>query len=350
MVLELLNKITPNKYMHSVIILLLFYVLSQSIVFIFQKIILKFTKKTKTDIDDLIVSKTSEPISIILLLIGVRLAVIPLAISPALLTLIEGVVSTLIIMLLTYIVIIIFDIAIGNWGKKFASRTESKFDDEVVILLQKFSRIMVSLIGLIFIFDAWGVRIGPLLASLGIAGIAVAFALQSTLGNIFGGISLIIDRSINVDDFIRLDDGTQGSVIEVGLRSTKIKSVDGDLIIMPNGKLAESKIYNYHKPLPTTRVTVELGVKYGTEVEKVKKIVLEEINKLKNILKTPAPQIIFEELGDFALKFKVFFWVNSIEKKIETKDTALTVIYKALSKNKIEIPFPTRTVYLKNGK
>ncbi|MBI3035500.1 mechanosensitive ion channel family protein [Candidatus Woesearchaeota archaeon] len=350
MVLELLNKITTNKYLHSLIILSLFFIMSQIVVFVSQKIILKLTKKTKTDIDDLIVAKTSKPISLILLLVGLRLAIIPHPIRQNILDIFENLISTLIIATVTYIVAAVFNILISNWGRKFASKTESKVDDEVVVLFQKFSRISVSFIGIIFILDVWGIKVGPLLASLGIAGIAVAFALQNTLGNIFGGVSLIVDRSITVDDFIRLDDGTEGFVTDIGLRSTKIKSRDGDLIIIPNGKLADSKIYNYHKPMPTTRVTVEFGVKYGSDVEKVKKVVLAEISSMKNILKEPAPKVLFHELGDFALKFKAFFWVSSIEKKIDAKEDALTSVYNALEINKIGIPFPTRTVYLKNEK
>ena len=350
MVLELLNKITANNYIHSLIILAIFFAVSQLFVFISQKIILRLTKKTKTDIDDLIVAKTSKPISLILLLVGVRLAIIPHKIRADILDIVEHVIVSLIMVIVTYIAIVVFNIIISSWGRKFASKTESKIDDEVVNLFQKFARIILSFIGLIFILDIWGVKVGPLLASLGIAGLAVAFALQSTLGNIFGGISLIIDKSITVDDFIKLDDGTQGFVTDIGLRSTKVKSPDGDLIILPNGKLADSKIYNYHKPLPITRVTVEFGVKYGSDVEKVKKIALNEIKALNLALKAPEPQAILDELGDFALRFKIFFWVSSIEKKIEAKEAALTAIYNALDKNKIGIPFPTSTIYLKNDK
>jgi len=350
MVLELLNKFTTNKYVHSLIILFVFYVLSQLIIFVSQKIILKLTKRTKTEIDDLIVAKTNKPLSIILLLIGLRLAIIPHSIRPDILDIIEHIITSLIIVIITYIVITVVNILINSWGQRFASRTESKFDDEVVVLFQKFSRIIISFIGLIFILDVWGVKVGPLLASLGIAGIAVAFALQNTLGNIFGGISLIADRSIIVDDFIRLDDGTEGYIKEIGLRSTKIRSRDGDLIILPNGILANSKIYNYHKPSLITRVTVEFGVKYGSDIEVVKKIVMNELTKIRNILKDPAPQVIFHELGDYSLKFRAYFWIDSIEKKIETRETAVTAIYNALNKNKIGIPFPTKTVYLKEEK
>ena len=348
MVLELLNNITPNKYLHSLIILALFYGLSQLVVLISQKIILKLTKRTKTTIDDLIVSKSNRPLSFILLLIGLRLAIIPHPIRHDVLSIIEHIISSFIIAVITYIITAVFNILISDWGKKFASKTESRVDDEVVVIFQKFSRITVSFIGLIFILDVWGIKVGPLLASLGIAGIAVAFALQNTLGNIFGGVSLIVDRSITVDDFIKLDDGTEGFVTDIGFRSTKIKSRDGDLIILPNGKLADSKIYNYHKPLPSTRVTIDFGVKYGSEIDKVKKVVLKEISDMDGILKEPAPQVIFHEMGDFSLKFKAHFWISSIEKKIQAKENAVTLIYNVLNKNRIGIPFPTRTIYMRN--
>ena len=121
MVLELLNNITPNKYIHSIIILVVFFVMSELMVFLSQKIFLKITKKTKTKIDDLIVAKTNRPISFIIILVGLRLAIIPHPIRPDILNLIEHVISTLIIAVVTYIVTIIFDILISNWGHKFAS-------------------------------------------------------------------------------------------------------------------------------------------------------------------------------------------------------------------------------------
>ena len=350
MVLELLNYISTNKYAHSILVLVIFYALSQLVVIVSQKILLRLTKKTKTKIDDLIVTKSNKPISLILILIGIRLAVIPQSLPAYIANWIDNIISSLITIISTYAVIIVLDIIIDSWGQKFASKTESKFDDELVNLIKRFSRIIICFIGLIFLLHVWGVEVGPLLASLGIVGIAVAFALQNTLGNIFGGISLIADRSVTVDDFIKLEDGTQGFVVDIGLRSTKIKNRDGDLIILPNGKLADAKIYNYHKPMPVTRMTVDFGVEYGTEVAMVKKIVFNELISLKDTLKKPEPEIIFDSMGDFAMKFRAHFWINSVVREIESKDAAVTAIYNALNKNKIKIPFPTRNVYLKKWK
>ncbi len=352
MVLELLNNITTNKYIHSLIIFAVFFILSEIFLFITQRVFLKLTKKTKTEVDDLIVAKTSKPISFILILIGLRLAIIPhLAnINSFFQYFAKNIIYSLIALIAAYIVILVFDIVIDNWLKKFALKTNSKVEQEAVILFRRFSRIIFSIIALLFILDMWGVKIGPLLASLGIAGVAVAFALQNTLGNIFGGISLIVDKSITVDDFIKLDDGTQGFISEIGLRSTRIKSPDGDLIIIPNGKLADSKIYNYHRPLPLTRITADFGVRYGTDIEKAKKIVLNELKGINYVVKDPAPSVVFDELGDSALKFKALFWIRSIQDRSNAKEAVLAAIYNALNKNKIEIPFPTRTIHIKKGK
>ncbi|MBI2647720.1 mechanosensitive ion channel family protein, partial [Candidatus Woesearchaeota archaeon] len=216
--------------------------------------------------------------------------------------------------------------------------------------IHRFSRIFISLIGLLFILPVWGVQIGPLLTSLGIVGIAIAFALQSTLGNIFGGMSIILDKSIKVGDKIKLDNETMGTVLDVGLRSTKIKTWDNELITIPNGKLADSRILNFIQPDPSVRIVIDFGVEYGSEPAKVRKIVLDAITKIHDVLREPAPKVLMMEMGDFALKFRTIFWVNTFDIKFDTKALATEEIYKTLRKEGIGIPFPTRTVYLKNSK
>jgi len=348
-VVQYLAVIKQNNYLHSLIILIVFYLLSKMLVFISQKIILKLTQKTKTDIDDLIVKRTNKPVSLVLLLVGFRLALFPLKIRQDILDVIENAISSLIIVAITYIVIVVLDTIIDNWGKNIAEKTRSPFDDEIIPLFHKFTRIFVSIIGLLFVISMWGVQIGPLLTSLGIAGIAVAFALQTTLGNIFGGVAIILDKSIKVGDKIRLDNDTMGTVIDVGLRSTKIKTWDNELVTVPNGKLADSRILNFIQPDPSVRVVIEFGVEYGSDTSKVSKVVLDTIKRIRGVLKEPAPKIMMMEIGDFALKFRALFWVENFDIKFDTKALATEEIYNALIKAKIGIPFPTRTVYLKNG-
>ncbi len=347
---QYLALIQQNKYVYSLSLLFVFYILSQLIVLISRKVILRLTKRTKTEIDDLIVRKTSKPISIILLLIGVRLALLPVGIKPSILDIIENTISSLVIIVITYITIVVFDILIDNWGRRVAEKTKSSVDEQLMPVIHRFSRIFVSVVGLLFVLTVWGIQIGPLLTSLGIAGIAIAFALQNTLGNIFGGMSIILDKSVRVGDVIKLDNETIGTVVDVGLRSTKIKTLDNELIAIPNGKLADSRILNYLHPDPILRVSVDFSTEYGSDISNVRKVVLDTLAKNKSILKKPEPSVILVEMADFGLKFKALFWVNSFEDKNPTKFNATEEIYNALRKAGIGIPFPTRTVYLKGEK
>jgi len=339
--------IQQNKYIYSLFLLVFFYILSQLAVIISRKVILRLTRKTPTEIDDLIVGRTSKPISLILLLIGFRLALFPLGIKQSILDLIEHGISSLIIILVTYIVIVVFDISIDGWGKRMAERTKSSVDEQLLPIAHRFSRIFILIVGLLFILPVWGIQVGPLLASLGVVGVAIAFALQNTLGNIFGGISIILDKSVKVGDKIRLDNETMGTITDVGLRSTKIKTWDGELITIPNGKLADSRILNFVQPQPSVRAVIDFGVEYGSDADKVRKVVLETIKKLPGVMKDPEPKVLMMEMGDFALKFKALFWVDNFDIKFETKSLATEEIYNALRKNGIGIPFPTRTIYMK---
>ena len=283
----------------------------------------------------------------ILIFIGFRLALFPLGIKQNILDALEHTISSFIILRVTYIVIAIVDIVIDNWARKVAEKTRSTFDNDMVPLFHRFTRIFISIVGLLFILPIWGVQVGPLLASLGVAGVAIAFALQNTLGNIFGGMSIILDKSLKVGDKIKIDNDTMGTVIDVGLRSTKIKTWDGELITMPNGKLADSRILNFVQPEPSVRVVIDFGVEYGSDANKVRKVVLETIKKLPGVMKDPEPKVLMMEMGDFALKFKALFWVENFDIKFETKTLATEKIYNDLRKEGIGIPFPTRTIYMK---
>lgn len=339
-----------NKYIYALVILVTFFVISKLIVYISKKWFMKLAEKTKTMMDDRIVKKTNKPISLVLFLIGVRLALVPLDLAKLanfdMNMLTSKIVETLIALNIAYIIIGVVDIIIDEWGRSFARKTKSKLDDQLISLLHRFSKIVLIILSLLYVLDMWGVKVGPFLASLGIAGIAIAFALQSTLANIFGGVSLILDKSVKVGDVIRLDQNTMGTVVDVGLRSTKIRSFDNEVFIVPNGKLVDSQIENFVLPDPSARVTVNFGVEYGSDVDKVKEVILGEIQKLNNVEKEPEPQVLFLEMADFSLNFSARFWIADYKERLKTKEEATCLFYKALNREKIGIPFPTHTVYV----
>jgi MscS family membrane protein len=135
--------IKQYKYLYALTLLIIFYILSKLVVVISRKFILKLTKRTKTDIDDLIIKRTNKPISIILLLIGIRLALLPLGIRQNILDIVEHIISSFIIVTITYIVIAIFDILIDNWSKRVAEKTKSTIDDQLIPVFHRFSRVFI---------------------------------------------------------------------------------------------------------------------------------------------------------------------------------------------------------------
>ncbi len=344
------NSMITNVYIRAFLTLVIFFVLSKIVVYISEKIFLRLAKKTKTKVDDLIVEKTNKPVSFLLLMIGIVIAIQQIGLKSNIEFTVERILVSVIIISVGIIVIKIVNIFIEEWGEAWASRTKSKQDDNIVRIAHKALNIVAVIIVFLYLFSHWGIEIGPMIASLGIAGIAIAFALQNTLGNIFGGISMIIDKSVRVGDVIQVDDVKSGIVTDVGLRSTKIRTWDNEILIFPNGQLSNSLIHNVALPNPQVRVVIPFGVAYGAKIEKVKKLILSEILKIKQVIKDPEPFVRFTEMADSSLNFKAYLWVDDWGHRVGVKEEGTTRIYNALNKAKINIPFPQMDIYIKENK
>lgn len=343
---EILNFIIQNKYLYALTVLLVFYIGTRVLFYILEHYVKKLFEKTKTDLDDKIFSVVDKSISWIVLLIGLRIS-IGILLEDVFLEYSRQGVDTLIILTIATAFVRISSILVRSGSNFAAKKMGTDINTQMIKLIDKFAKILIYILAIIFILQSWNIEIGPLIASLGIAGLAIAFALQNSLGNIFGGMSMIADKSIKVSDVIKLDNGAMGTVEDVGLRSTKIRTFDNELLIIPNGQLSESKIKNYELPDLSARIVIPFGVAYGSDISKVKKIVLKEIKKIKDLKKTSTPFVRFLEMADSSLNFKAYFWVSNYNNKWSAQDQANTLIYNALNKNKIEIPFPQLDVHTK---
>jgi len=341
------NYILTNKYLLAFSIFVVFFLGALIAVKIIQKFFLKLAAKTETLLDDHIFEAINKYIAQVLISTGLYIGLQKLALTTNIEIVVERILLSIIIIYLVLMVGKILFTLIEHWGQTWAKKTKSTVDDQIVRFLDKFSRAVVWIIGFLLILQAWGVQVGPLLASLGIAGLAIAFALQQSLSNIFGGISLILDKSIKVGDVIEIEGGTSGTVMDVGIRSTRIRTWDNEVLIIPNGSLSNSKITNYVQPKDEVRVVVPFSVAYGTDPEKVRKLVLKEIKKIESFIPEPAPFVPFMEMGDSSLNFRAYFYVDSYSKRFSAKNKATELIYNALNKAKIEIPFPQMDVHMK---
>lgn len=343
----MLEQYILNNYLRFAVLLVGGFVILRLFIFVLEKIIVKLTLKTKTDLDDIIIQKTSKPLTFLVLMIVLRVALNELTFSQNAGEIINKIVFSLILIAIFVMAYAIFFLFIDRGWKRINRKNSGKKNEGLFHLMQGTLKIIFVIVIFLVVLNFWGVAIGPLLAGIGIGGIAIAFALQSSLANIFGGISIILDESVRVGDLVTLSDKTSGKILKIGLRSTKIKTFDNEIIIVPNGKLADSNIHNIAQPEPKSRVVIPFGVAYGSDIEKVKKIVMKELPKITGFIEDPEPSVRFLEMADSSLNFKAFFFVKSFEKRFNAIDEANTKIYNALNKNKIEIPFPQMDVRVK---
>jgi small-conductance mechanosensitive channel len=227
------------------------------------------------------------------------------------------------------------------------SERVSWLDSRTLPLFDNLARLLMVGVASYFLMVAWGINISAWLASAGIVGIAVGFAAKDTLANLFGGLFVIADAPYKIGDFINLDTGERGRVVKIGLRSTRLLTRDDVEITLPNALIANSKIVNESGgPWEQTRVSVNLGVAYGSDVDRVRAVLLETALSVDHVMPDPAPRIRFLEMGDSALIFRVMVWIDEPVSRGAVLDGLNTAIYKALNAANISIPFPQRVVHL----
>ena len=192
----------------------------------------------------------------------------------------------------------------------------------------------------------FGLSVTAVFASAGIAGLAIAMAARETLANFFGGISLLLDRPFTTGNYIILDSGERGEVVDIGLRSTRILTRDEILICIPNSVITNVKIVNESAPAPRFRIRIKIGVAYGTDVEQVEEILMKLARKNELAANNPAPRVRFRAFGDSSLDFELLCWARRPEEKGRLIHSLNKEIYNALNDANIVIPFPQRDVHL----
>ncbi len=214
-------------------------------------------------------------------------------------------------------------------------------------LFQMAAKAVILGLSIYFFFLAWNLDLTAWLASAGVLGIAVGFAARDSLANLFAGIAIMADAPYRLGDYLLLETGERGQVTEIGIRSTRLLTPEALEIVVPNGVMANTKIVNETGgPDTMHRLSVSVGVAYGSDVDRVRKILVEEALVVEGVLETPEPMANFREMADSALLFDVMVWIRRPEVRLRVVDAINTRVYKRLGKEGVEIPYPKRDVYL----
>lgn len=256
-------------------------------------------------------------------------------------------VSNLLIALLTILVTFLILSFIKKAFKRYFSKKTPQEASSFwsVFLIVKY---LIWVIVIILLLDSFHVKISVFLASFAALLIGVGLGIQQVFGDVAAGIILLIERNLMINDVIQLDDGTVGRVTEIGLRTSKIKTRDDIITIVPNSKFVNDRIINWTHIDFKTRFNVGVGVAYGSDVEKVTEILLNCTSHVKLIAKTPKPFVRFENFGESSLDFKVYFWVNESFLVENVKSEMRYNIDREFRNHNIKIPFPQRDVHFFN--
>ena len=222
----------------------------------------------------------------------------------------------------------------------------------VTTLTQTLAQLAVVVLGLLVLLNSLGYSVTPILTALGVGGLAVALALQDTLSNLFAGFYVAVAGQIRLGDYIKLNTGEEGFVTDITWRSTTIRSLANNMIIIPNAKLAQAIVTNYHLPEKRLSTDVQVSVSYGSDVEKVERVLLEvgreAAHAVPGLLAEPAPEVRMDPgFGESSLAFKLGCHVAGYADQFLVRHELRKRILKRFEQEGIEIPFPTRTVHVK---
>ncbi len=335
-----------NPFLRALIVLLMTVVAAYAVRAGFSVMVRLVTRRTATDVDDRIVEAFRTPVFVTIILVGVSLAAAEINPSPRFDYILQGIIKS--------IAVVVWGMAtmhLGSYLLSVMGKQEDRFRliQPATLPLFQITLKLVVLGGIIyFAFISWGVDVTGWLASAGIVGIAVGFAAKDTLANLFAGIFIVTDAPYKLGDFIVLDDNTRGMVTNIGIRSTRILTRDDIELTIPNAIIANSRVVNESGGRhPKRRIRIPVGVAYGSDVDEVRRILLECSREVTHVCRDPAPRCHFIGFGESSLDFQLKVWIEEPVYKGRVTDALNTRIYNALNEAGIEIPFPKRDVYIK---
>ena len=303
-------------------------------------------ERTKAKVGPQLLESLSRPVFILIVVEGLLLALS----SPSYLAqwkpyLAKASIAVTIIVA-TYAVARIGGVLLVWYLRSRTIRRKALVDEGLTRFLRRIMVLIIYAIGVLIMMDYLGIRITPILAGLGIGGLAVALALQPLLGNFFASTQIISDRVVRVGDYIEMDDGTRGYVTDVGWRSTRIRTVYNNLVIVPNSRLAASVITNYQNPTTAMGIIVTAGVSYSSDLAQVERVALEVarevVKELDEAIKEFEPIFRYEQFGDSNIDFWIWVQANDRIGSFRVKSELIKRLHARFAEEGITINYPVR--------
>ena len=328
----------------SLLIILGAVIIGKILYWFFSKVVKKLTEKTKTKIDDIIIDMIEEPIVLALTIFGLWYGLHRLNFTPEWYDWMGKVYHILLTINVTWLIARMLDAIIAEYIVPMTEKTESDLDDQIIPIVQKGLRSAIWILGIIVALNNAGYDVGALIAGLGIGGLALAMAAKDSVSNIFGGIMIFTDKPFKVGDRIKIN-GFDGTITEVGIRTSRMRTLEGRLVTIPNSQFTGDMVENVTEE-PTRKVKLNLGLTYNMTAEQMEKAiaVLKEIAKSNNEVNNDYVAA-FNSFGDFSLGILFIYYIKSGEDNLAVQTAINLEILKQFSANGLDMAFPTQTIY-----
>ncbi len=249
--------------------------------------------------------------------------------------------------LLTALIIVLAAIVLSRWLAKAvrtaAGRQEHR--ENISLILSRLTRWAILVLGLTLAAEQIIPNVTSLLAGLGIAGFTLGFALQDVAKNFIAGLLILLQQPFAIGDVIDVS-GFTGTVLDISLRTTDMRTADGLFVTIPNGDVFVSSITNYTRA-PQRRIEIQVGVGYAADPGEVEKVAIDALQPIPGLLSDPAPSVVYNNLGDSAVKISIFYWIDASKVAyLEAKDQGIKQIMAAFDRHGIDMPFPTMAVIM----
>lgn len=319
---------------------------------IVEKIVLaqlkKFALKTEWAADEIVISSLKWMPSIWFTIAGLSIGIHEVQLNPVF---VKNFDKGIVVVIIASVTLVLSRIVSGM-TRVFAEKSKGAFQSTSIFA--HFSTVVMFVIGALVILQWLDIPITPVITALGVGALAVALALQDTLTNLFAGIGIIASGKVRPGDYVKVDSGEEGYVVDITWRNTTIRDIHDDMIIIPNARLASAVTVNFNLPQSEMIMKVEVGVSYDSDLRKVEKVTIETAKEVLNDIKGGAPEfepfIRYHTFGDSSINFTVKMYVKEFFSQYLIRHEFVKRLHERYNEEGIEIPFPIRTVYMKENK
>ncbi len=310
------------------------------------RVLKRLAKRSESDFDDRLVELFRGPILKTVLLAGLWVAGRELGLEDVQLLWVKRILATTGILVWTVFAFRFLHLLLDGWSR---NPERARFVEERTLpLFDNLGRVLVFAFCAYALITVWDLDASGWLASAGIAGLAVGFAAQDSLANLFAGVFIIADAPYRLGDFVILDSGERGRVAHIGLRSTRLVTQDDVEITIPNAVMGQAKITNESGgPRTRYRVRIKVGVAYGSDLDQVRAALMAAAGQVEMISARPEARVRFRAFGDSSLDFELLCWISDPALRGRAIDALNSAVYRSFADAGIEIPFPQRDLWIK---